>query len=361
MAKSPDLDRDPNMKRFGNLYERICDPENIRQAHQNARRGKTRYRSVQQVDADVEPHVMEIHRLLSEGRYRTSPYHVFERMDNGKKRVIYALPYFPDRIIHHCIMQVVEPIWQAGFIRDTYAGMKKRGVHDGVRRLQAALRHDPAGTRYCLKMDVRQFYPSLNHDYLKTLIRRKIKDQRLLGLLDEIIDSVPGGVPIGNYLSQYLGNLYLSAIDHQAKEGLGLRYYYRYCDDTVILGDNKARLHQVCQWYTEQLSKIGLQLKPNWQVFPVAARGIDFLGYRFFHHRTLLRRRIAQRFRQQMRRLRKHWHRLSRVSALSTVMSYYGWARFANASRLFIQHVSPSLRRRLYHHCGPSRLSEALS
>ena len=349
------------MKRFGDLYDQVCDLDNIRLAHRNARRGKVRYRSVQQVDRDLEGHARRLQTLLRLESYRTSPYRVFERLDHGKRRVIHALPYFPDRILHHCIMQVIEPIWQASFIRDTYASLKGRGVHDGVRRLQRALRQDPAGTQYCLKMDVRQFYPSLDHDHLKGVIRRKLKDRRLLALLDEIIDSVAAGVPIGNYLSQYFGNLYLSAIDHQAKEQQGLRYYYRYCDDIVILSGEKAQLHAVRVWFEAELQRIGLALKPNWQVYPVAARGIDFLGYRFFHHQTLLRRRIARRFKSRMQEIRRHWHRLGRVTVLSRVMSYYGWARFADAGRLFTRHLTPELRRRLTRHCGSSRLNEVLS
>lgn len=342
------------MKRYGNLFDRICDLDNIREAHRNARKGKTGYRSVQRVDADIERHVLRIRELLTTGQYKTAEYRVFERLDNGKRRIIYALPYFPDRIIHHCIMQVVEPIWQATFIRDTYASMKNRGVHDGVSRIKKALQSDPDGTRYCLKMDVQQFYPSIDHDILKTVVRRKIKDARLLELLDEIIDSVPSGVPIGNYLSQYFGNLFLSAIDHAAKEDLRIRHYFRYCDDIVVLAEDKTKLHSVRDWFAEKLAAIRLTLKPNWQVFPVEGRGVDFLGYRFFHGKTLVRRRIAYKFKRQMRKLRRNWHRIDPLTLLSSVMSYYGWTKVANAGRLFLTHVTPALRRRVLLRCGPT-------
>lgn len=348
------------MKRYGNLWDRVVDLDNIREAHKNARKEKTRYRSVKRVDADVEKHVQEIHDMLVSGEYKTAQYRVFERVDNGKKRIIYALPYFPDRIIHHCIMQVVEPIWQATFVRDTYASMKGRGVHDGVKRLKKSLAEDFEGTEFCLKMDVQQFYPSIVHAVLKAVIRRKIKDKRLLALIDAIIDSVPSGVPIGNYLSQYFGNLILSAIDHAAKEVLKLRYYYRYCDDIVVLGGSKEELHAVREWFASELAKIGLRLKPNWQVFPVESRGVDFLGYVFFHGRTYIRRRIADKFKLQMRKVRKNWHRMNKVSLLSSVMSYYGWLKFANAGRLFLSHVTPELRRRIRWRAG-STLEGALT
>lgn len=348
------------MKRYGNLWDRVVDLDNIREAHRNARKGKSMYRSVKRVDADIESHIQRIHEMLTSGTYQTASYRVFERMDNGKKRIIYALPYYPDRIIHHCIMQVVEPIWQATFVRDTYASMKGRGVHDGVRRIKDALRKDPDNTQYCLKMDVQQFYPSIDHDVLKAVVRRKIKDSSLLTLLDGVIDSVPAGVPIGNYLSQYFGNLFLSAIDHAAKEQLRLKYYYRYCDDIVVLGGSKERLHEIRRWFTDELAAIGLRLKPNWQIFPVESRGVDFLGYRFFHKKTLVRKRIALKFKRRMREVRRDWYRLDGKALLSSVMSYYGWTRFANAGRLFLSHVTPELRRRIRWRAG-STLEGALT
>lgn len=348
------------MKRYGNLFERIYDLDNIREAHRNARKGKRCYRSVQRVDLDLEGHVQQIHEMLKNGTYQTAQYRVFDRLDNGKKRIIYALPYFPDRIIHHCIMQVVEPIWASTLIRDTYASLKDRGVHDGVRRIKSSLHEDLEGTRYCLKMDVQQFYPSIDHRLLKEVIRRKIKDARLLALMDGIIDSVPSGIPIGNYLSQYFGNLFLSSLDHAAKEQLRLKYYYRYCDDIVVLGPDKERLHEIRRWFADQLEAIGLKLKPNWQIFPVESRGVDFLGYRFFHNKTLVRHRIAMKFKRRMRQVRRNWHRLDPVALMSSVMSYYGWTRFANAGRLFITHVTPELRRRILLRCG-STLKGALA
>lgn len=349
------------MKRYGNLWDSVVDLDNIREAHRNARKGKSMYRSVKRVDADVETHVQQIHEMLTRGEYKTANYRVFERIDNGKKRIIYALPYFPDRIIHHCIMQVIEPIWQSTFVRDTYASMKGRGVHDGVERVKKALHEDFEGTQYCLKMDVQQFYPSIAHDLLKQVIRRKIKDKRLLALLDAIIDSVLSGVPIGNYLSQYFGNLFLSAIDHAAKEILKLRYYYRYCDDIVVFASSKEELHAAREWFAAELAKIGLKLKPNWQVFPVDSRGVDFLGYVFFHGKTRIRGRIASKFRQRMRLVRKHWHRMDSKKLLSSVMSYYGWLKFANAGRLFISNVTPELRRRIQWRTHSATLKGALA
>lgn len=118
-------------------------------------------------------------------------------------------------------------------------------MHSLLKKLRADLAADPEGTAYCLKLDIRKFYPTIDHWILKTVVRRKIKDPEVLWLLDEIIDSAEG-VPIGNYIFQYLANLYLSELDHLLKEVAGVRYYYRYADDMVLLAGDKPTLHGWC-------------------------------------------------------------------------------------------------------------------
>jgi len=147
-----------------------------------------------------------------------------------------------------------------------------------------------------LKLDIKKFYPNVDHEILKQLLRRKIKDSDLLWLLDEIIDSADG-LPIGNYLSQYFANFYLTYFDHWIKEKKQVRYYFRYADDLVFLSSNKSDLHQLLYEIKNYLSnRLKLTVKENYQLFPVQARGIDFIGYIFYHTHTLLRKRIKQNF-----------------------------------------------------------------
>lgn len=292
------------MKRFGNLYPQIYDIKNIGLAHKNAKRGKAHYSEVKKIEANPEKYFLEIQRMLRDKTFRNSPYEKFTKVDRGKEREIFKLPYFPDRIIHHCIMQILEPIWVKTLITDTYSSLKGRGIHKGVNRIKKALQ-DKRGTKYCLKLDVRKFYPSIDHSVLKGIIKRKIKDLDVLWLLDEIIDSVEG-VPIGNYLSQYFGNLYLSGLDHWLKENRKCKYVFRYCDDIVILHHNKrflGWLRKEIEYYLKV--NLNLALKSNWQIFSVDVRGIDFLGYRFFHDYTLLRKSIAKRFKKCVRKVER--------------------------------------------------------
>jgi len=334
------------MKRYGNLYAKVWDLDNIREAHKNSRKRKAHYREVQMVDANPDFYFKQIQQMIKNKTYQTSEYEMFKKNDKGKIREIYKLPYFPDRIVHHCIMQVIEDIWMKTFIRDTYASMKNRGIHDGVKRIQKALKADEKGTQYCLQMDVKKFYPSIHHITLKRIIRRKIKDKDLLWLMDEIIDSNPKGVPIGNYLSQYFGNLYLSDIDHWLKERMQCKYYFRYCDDLVILDSDKTKLHKIRGELESKLAPLRLTIKPNWRVYPVST-GVDFLGYRFYHTHTLLRTSLAKKFKQRILEVRKYWHKMDAISMHSVIMSYYGWQKYANAWNLYTTHVSPELRRRM--------------
>lgn len=319
------------MKRYGNLYNKVYDLDNLRLAHMNAKKGKTHYGEVKMVDRNPDKYLNEISTMLKDKTYRNSPYvKMTKHSDSGKVREIYKLPYYPDRIIHHAIMQVVGEIWKRSLIRDTYSSIKGRGIHDGVKRLKKALR-DKDNTMYCLKLDVKKYYPSINNEIMKQVLRKKIKDRDLLWLLDEIIDSIRG-MPIGNYLSQMFGNLYLSGLDHYCKaKGL---HYFRYCDDIVVLHSDKAVLHNLLNEISQHLAEVKLAVKDNWQVFPVDARGIDFLGYRFFHDYVLLRKSIKVKLTRSINRIKKKHANLSTSAVVNSVMSYYGWFGYANCRNL---------------------------
>ena len=327
------------MKRYGNLYEQICSMENILEAHKNAKKGKMHYPEVQKVEASLDKHIQELQNQLVTKTFKTSRYFIFTKTDSGKPRKIYRLPYFPDRIVHHCIMQVLEPIWNKTFIADTYSSIKDRGIHKGVKRIKKALT-DIENTQYCITLDVRKFYPSIDHDILKSIIRKKIKDVDTLALLDEIIDSADG-VPIGNYLSQYFGNLYLTYFDHWLKEIKRCKCAFRYCDDIVILHSKKEYLSQLKKEIETYLSSnLKLTLKSNWQIFPVDARGIDFLGYRFFHNYVLLRKSIGKKFKQRIRYIKSEWNTLESSKVLNSVMSYYGWLSHADCNNLIKKYIN---------------------
>lgn len=292
------------MKKYGNLYERVCSIENLREAFYNASIGKRNRDDVLKYGDDLEANLEELHRELTSHTYKTSEYHIF-KLYEPKERVIYKLP-FRDRVVHWAIMLQIERIWINSFTRDTYACVKGRGIHSLLRKLRQDLKDDPAGTAYCLKLDVRKFYPTIDHDILKEVIRYKLKDPDLLWLLDEVIDSTGTGVPVGNYLSQFFANLYLSELDHLLKESYGVKYYYRYADDIVLLSDDKAKLHGWLVAINDYLNnRRKLSMKGNYQVFPVESRGIDFVGYVTYHTHALARKRNKKTLCRKVAKLRK--------------------------------------------------------
>ena len=220
-------------------------------------------------------------------------------------------------------MNQLEAIFVSMFTADTYSCIKGKGIHAALRNLKQAL-NDEQGTQYCLKLDITKFYPSVDHQILKQLLRRKFKDNDLLWLLDEIIDSAPG-LPIGNYLSQYFANFYLTYFDHWIKQNKAVKYYFRYADDIVVLSPSKKELHALLfEIKTYLKDNLNLQVKGNYQVFPVKSRGIDFVGYVFRHTHIRMRKSIKQNFARK----------LIKGASPETIASYMGWAKHANTKNL---------------------------
>lgn len=317
------------MKRIGNLYNNICSIENLYKAYDKARVGKGKTYGVRHFEKDLSANINSIWQELVNKTYRISEYEVFTIFE-PKERLIYRLP-FRDRVVQHAIMNILEPVWKSVFISHTYACVKGRGIHGLLRHIKKDMK-DIQGTTYCLKMDIKKFYPSIGHDTMKSIVRKKIKDIYLLDLLDGIIDSAPG-LPIGNYLSQYLANLYLSYFDHWLKEDREVKYYYRYADDMVILHGSKEYLHELRKDIHLYLrDNLKLELKNNYQVFPVDKRGIDYVGYVFYHDHIRMRKSIKKNFCRRVSNLNKQ-NANARVYRQS-ICSWLGWAKHCNSNNL---------------------------
>lgn len=326
------------MIRIDNLYDKIIALDNLILADKKARRGKTRSYGVRVHDRNRESNLLSLHDALLNRTFRTSAYQVFT-IHEPKERVIYRLPYFPDRIVHHAIMNVLEPIWYSVFTNDTFSCIKGRGISGAYRKIKKAMK-DRDNTRYCLKIDIKKFYPSINHDVLKRVIRKKIKCERTLALLDEIIDSAEG-VPIGNYLSQYFANLVLAYFDHWIKEVKGVRYYFRYADDMVFLSPSKSFLHSLLLDIKAYLRDLGLSVKGNEQVYPISynrydknGRGLDFVGFVFFHNQILIRKSTKRHFCESVSRLNRRAEILSPKEYKIAIAPWLGWAKYSNSRHL---------------------------
>lgn len=246
------------------------------------------------IDENPEYYLGLLQQMLINHTYKTSDYEVFYKNEGKKTRKIYKLPYFPDRICQWAILQVIEPCIINNLTDDTYSAIPKRGIHKALSKLQNAMWNDVPHCQYCLKIDARHYYQSVNHEILKEKYSRMFKDNELLWLLGEIIDSITTaeiedlsaiylleedidpntGIPIGNYLSQYSGNYYFSSFDHWIKEEKKVKYYFRYMDDICIFGETKEELHELRKeidvYFRENLK---IRIKDNWQVFPTYVKG----------------------------------------------------------------------------------------
>lgn len=336
------------MKRIGQVWSNICEYDNIVCAHRQARKGKGWYREVREIDANPDDYLVDLQWSLMLGEYRTSEYEKITRIENRKLRNIYKLPYYPDRIAQWAVLRVVDTYFINAMIDQTYSAIPGRGIHQALKHVRRDMRRDPDGTKYCLKLDVRKYYESINHEILKRKLADLFKDKYLLAFFYEIIDSISThetlpdtGIPIGNYASQYFGNFYLSDFDHWMKEEKKCRYYYRYMDDMVILSDSKGWLHQLQREITEFLADEKLQVKDNWQVFPVKSRGIDFVGYVIFHDYALLRKSTKKTMCRKMRNIRKMRQQDIGMSEFSSYFSYLGWLEPCNSYRLRTKYLQP--------------------
>lgn len=282
------------MKRYNNLWDKICTIENFRQAYKNAIKGKRKYEEVRFIEKyGPEKYLSELLEEVKTNKYKVSKYDIFIKVTGGKEREIWKLP-MKDRIVQHAIMIHIEPIFRETFIVDTFSSIKGRGIHAALKRIKKDIRKYKY--TYYLKLDIKKCYPSLDQNILKQKLAKKFKDKKLLNLLYIIVDSCDKGIPIGNYTSQYFNNFYFSDLDHWLKEQKHIKSYYRYCDDMVILGTQKEDLRKIFYQIEKQINKLNVQLKPNYQIYNINIKSIDFLGYKIRTLYTKIRTHIKKNF-----------------------------------------------------------------
>ena len=325
------------VKRKGYLMDKVCTEENIELADKKARKGKTGSKKyIKLHDKDKKQENSTLLASFINNTYKTSKY-TNEVIYEPKERIISKLPYYPDRVAHHAIMNVLKPIWIKQMVSYTYANIEGRGIHACKRDIEKILRNKSLNkdTEFYLKLDIRKFYPNIKHNVLKSTLKRKIKDKKMLLLLYEIIDSfeyrgkdkyVTGksGLPLGNFPSAYECNLLLSSLDRWIKEELKCKYVFRYADDIVIFHYDKEYLHKVLiciKLYLKELYE--LQLKPNYFIAPVEKQPLNYVGYIFTHNYTKIRKSIKQRMRKI---ILKHSNKTIRYSKYKRIISSYnGW------------------------------------
>ena len=314
-------------KKLRNIYPLLYENANIIRAQYNAQKGKGDRSEIKRFNDNLHDNLADLYDMLRNETYEPGEYRV-KVIHEPKERVIMIAPFYPDRIVHHCIINVLGRHWYHIFASNTYACIKGRGIHKCMEDVHRALLTDRAGTRYCLKIDIRKFYDNVDHAALKRIIRYTIADEQMLRLLDKIIDSngKAKGLPIGNFTSQYLANLYLAYFDHWAKENLGVKHYFRYMDDIVVLGASKEWLHKVLDAFGLYLgAELKVEIKANWQIFPVDDRSIDYVGFKQNHYGILLRKGILLRFYEKLAKTRERYEIKDENDIKHLFPSEYGW------------------------------------
>lgn len=328
------------MKRIGNIYQSICNVENIKEAIRHAAKHKKNHKYVIKILENEDYYANKISQMLKEKKFTPTAPRVKSIQDasSAKVRTIHKPAFYPDQIVHWALLLQLEPIFMKSMYQYSCGSIPGRGTTYGHKTVRKWLDNDAKHTKYCLKMDVSKFYPSINNDILKMQFRRKLKDKDALWLIDTIVDSVKGQ-PIGYYTSQWFANFYLEGLDHYIKEELRVKYYVRYVDDLVLFGNNKKKLHHARKCIDNYLSKLKLTVKDNWQVFRVDKRDVDFLGVRFYRNHTTLRRRNSLRIRRRAKKIYKKGY-LNEADA-QAILSYWGWIKRTDSFLYYHEAIKP--------------------
>ncbi len=342
------------MKTYRNFYPQIYDFENLYRSYVAARRAKRGTVEVMRFEQRVEDNLFQLQEELRDQTYQPGAYRHFYIYE-PKKRKISAAP-FRDRVVHHALCNLIEPIWDRKFIYDSYACRRGKGTHRALDRCTAWV----GQYRYVLQCDIAKFFPTIDHAILKSILSRTIADPQVFWLCEQIITSGAGvldsereprwfpgddlfaplrpqGLPIGNLTSQFWGNVYMNEVDQFVKRELKCRAYVRYVDDFLLFHDDKATLHT---WHAEVRAFAAERLRVHLhdrkcQVYPTRT-GVPFLGFRHFGTHRRLKRDNVLRFRQRMRTMQQAYAagEMSRDKIGECIQSWCAHAAHGNTYRL---------------------------
>ncbi len=309
------------LKRNG-LFEQIYSLENLRIAFENFKRGKAKKPDIINFSEKQAKEIYKIYDQVRRKSYRHGPYKEFYIQDPKIRKINKATAR--DRVVHHALFRKLYPIFDRTFIFDSYSCRIGKGTHQGVRRLQKFVRKTSKNNRricWVLKCDIRKFFDNINHNILMQLIGKRVKDRNALWLAGKIVESFSPGLPLGNITSQLFANIYLHELDMFIKHDLRVRYYIRYCDDFIILHEDKDYVKSLIPKIDKFLiSKLNMQLHPNKIIIHSHRQGADFLGYVSFHHHVVLRPKTSRRL-------------LRRVNQ-KNISSYLGVLKHCNSYKL---------------------------
>lgn len=343
------------MKRVGYLYEKVCSPEILDYALTMACKHKRKTKAMLRILENREKTVAAIREMLITETYVPSENRIkiIHDVCSGKERKIEIPRFYPDRIIHWAVCIVLNPIFMKGMYRWCVGSVPRRGGEAGIRYVSKVMKKDKK-IRYAMKLDIKKFFQSVSNVKAKQLFRKKIKDYKMLNLLDLIIDAGSEGLPIGYYTSQWFSNFYLEKTDHFLKETRRMQHYVRNVDDMQFFGTNKRKLRQDLIALKEFLQKDdwAVTIKKNyaiWKLHPrstLHSRPVDFLGYKFYvNGKKLLRNKNFNRLRRRVRRVQKRGY--CTIRGARGIMSGFGLLkRLPHGRHYYLNHIKPIISKR---------------
>ncbi|MFH1290125.1 MAG: reverse transcriptase/maturase family protein [Nanoarchaeota archaeon] len=355
------------MKSYNNLYSDICDWKNLVLAWKKARKGKTKKSYVMEFGADLRNNLLKLHEELKKQTYKPKPLVNFIITDPKTRKI--SKSAFSDRIVHHALFQIIEPIFDKGFIYDSCANRKGKGNLFALKRLACFARKVSRNGKingwfnenqikgYELKADIKHYFEEVNHEILIEIIKMKITDEKVIWLIEQVISNTASrfggrtrmGVPLGNLTSQFFANIYLNELDYFVKHELKAKYYLRYVDDFVILQSSKE---QIKIWKAKidnfLIEKLKLELHSQKSRIISLSRGIDFVGFRCFWHYRLLRKRNTRKIIMKIKKYKD-----GEFSKEKILECFQGWSAYSSWADTL--HLRRSVVRKIYapstHQC----------
>ncbi len=301
------------MKTFKNLFGTLCSWDNLEDAYEKARKHKSHNPRVKEFEKHWRFHLATLSRQLRTKQY--CPQHLRKFVLRDPKTRVICVSEFVDRVVHHALVNVLQPIFQPRFIHDSYASQKGKGTLRALKRFDCFVREITKNGKktfdgqrivgFVLKADVQHYFDTVDHAVLLDIIKKRVKDEDILWLVKVILDnynsgSADKGMPLGNWTSQFFANIYLNELDQFVKHTLKAKYYIRYVDDFVILGRTKSQLDYFRQEINEFLKMLKLELHPNKCRMSTLERGVSFLGFRVFPQHKLVRVRNLRKIKRSL-------------------------------------------------------------
>lgn len=336
------------MHTYKNLWSIINSDETIDKCIKKAAIGKMDRESVQYWMKDIEGFKGYLRANIKNWKNYPHEPVIIHDDSSGKERTI-IVPKHEETVVQYMIVETLKPLLTKGMYRHTYSSIPGRGLHGCMKSIRKWIDYDRANCKYCLKLDIRKFFNSINHDLLKARFAKYVKDKKILKLIYEIIDVSPNGLPLGFYTSHWFANWYLQPLDHYIKEDLHIKHYARYIDDMALFSSNKKKLHKAKHKIESYLNEIGLTLKSNWQLFRFdyfnkkknknCGRCLDFVGFKIYRDKTYLRKRIMLKMTRKVKKIQKK-NKFTIYDA-HQMMSYLGWVDWSDTYLVYKKYVAP--------------------